>query len=389
MTNKNTKTCSKCHQEKTLKEFYKDSRAKDGRRSRCISCISIERYPSKRRYPHKAVNGKKICLKCGLEKLLEEFAKDARRKHGRGSRCKTCINLETRHPDPSKQLYKAVVIDGKKKCKECGSKKDLKEFIKDTKSINGRSNTCKICKSNKDKAKHAEFSKKVTVFLGGKCAICGLETDHFEVYECHHENPTEKDYKISSLLCKDWDSIVVPELRKCILLCANCHKSLTSKIARSKTNRSSSQKRSDNRTDIHKQKCVEYIGNKCQICGLITEDYTKYDFHHVDSSTKEACIGNLRSKDWNSIIQPELDKCCLLCRNCHASVHFGRYNSIALIPGPIEIPKITKALVRAFIGRNQERGILTIVSQESSSAATVERASSWMRCSLHSRFSRR
>ena len=187
----------------------------------------------------------------------------------------------------------------------------------------------------KKKAERADFNKKVALFMGGKCSCCGLETDHYEQYECHHINPMKGDRRISKLLRKDWDFVVVPELRKCVLICRRCHNSLTSQIARSKPNQTTRQKREAQRTDTHKHRCIEYMGGaRCQICGYETKDLMQYDFHHLFN--KKSDIGSLRYANWDMVIQPELDKCSVLCANCHISVHVGRYDYLILIPGPIE-----------------------------------------------------
>lgn len=71
-----------------------------------------------------------------------------------------------------------------------------------------------------------------------------------------------------------------------------------------------------------KAKCVEYLGGKCSICG-----YNKYNgalqFHHLDPSKKDFGIsrgGNTRSFEK---IRLELDKCILVCANCHFEIHGG------------------------------------------------------------------
>jgi 5-methylcytosine-specific restriction endonuclease McrA len=68
-----------------------------------------------------------------------------------------------------------------------------------------------------------------------------------------------------------------------------------------------------------KDKCIEYKGGQCSACG-----YKKYsgslDFHHLDKHTKEMNIAYLMRKSWDKI-QPELDKCILLCSNCHREEH--------------------------------------------------------------------
>ena len=66
---------------------------------------------------------------------------------------------------------------------------------------------------------------------------------------------------------------------------------------------------------------MEYLGGKCMICG-----YDKcpgaLDFHHRDPSAKEFGISKKMTSNIETL-KPELDKCDLLCRNCHAEVHWA------------------------------------------------------------------
>lgn len=70
-----------------------------------------------------------------------------------------------------------------------------------------------------------------------------------------------------------------------------------------------------------KQMCVDYKGGKCIKCG-----YNKYigslDFHHVNPNEKKFNISNLRTYSFD-VLKSELDKCVLLCRNCHGELHGG------------------------------------------------------------------
>ena len=68
----------------------------------------------------------------------------------------------------------------------------------------------------------------------------------------------------------------------------------------------------------NKQKAVEYKGGKCQICGY-DKCVKALVFHHVDPSIKDFGIANV-SKSFENI-KTELDKCVLLCSNCHIEVH--------------------------------------------------------------------
>ena len=67
---------------------------------------------------------------------------------------------------------------------------------------------------------------------------------------------------------------------------------------------------------------IEYKGGKCECCGY-DKCVSALEFHHLDSSTKEFGIGQkgyTRSWDKN---KEELDKCILVCANCHIEIHCG------------------------------------------------------------------
>jgi hypothetical protein len=68
-----------------------------------------------------------------------------------------------------------------------------------------------------------------------------------------------------------------------------------------------------------KQELINYKGGKCQTCG-----YCKYngalDFHHIDPTKKEFAPSKLNN--WSvERAKSELDKCVLLCSNCHREIH--------------------------------------------------------------------
>lgn len=75
----------------------------------------------------------------------------------------------------------------------------------------------------------------------------------------------------------------------------------------------------ENRALIKKW-ALEYAGNKCSICGY---DKCKeaLDFHHLDSTQKEFNLSDRNLiLDW-TLIKKELDKCILVCANCHREIH--------------------------------------------------------------------
>lgn len=69
-----------------------------------------------------------------------------------------------------------------------------------------------------------------------------------------------------------------------------------------------------------KEKAVEYKGGCCVKCG-----YNKYqgalEFHHLDPKEKDFSISRVKSYSFSNAIKIELDKCVLVCSNCHKEIH--------------------------------------------------------------------
>ena len=61
------------------------------------------------------------------------------------------------------------------------------------------------------------------------------------------------------------------------------------------------------------------LGGKCNKCG--ETDMFKLHFHHIDPTQKEFQISKITAHVPWPIIKQEIDKCVLLCANCHTSLH--------------------------------------------------------------------
>jgi hypothetical protein len=72
---------------------------------------------------------------------------------------------------------------------------------------------------------------------------------------------------------------------------------------------------------VAKQKAVDYMGNKCYDCELSYPDYI-YDFHHLSGNTKIDNPSAILKRSWEEA-KNELDKCVMLCANCHRERHYG------------------------------------------------------------------
>lgn len=67
-----------------------------------------------------------------------------------------------------------------------------------------------------------------------------------------------------------------------------------------------------------KKLAVEYKGGKCEKCGY-SKCITALEFHHLDPGVKDFSTSGV-SKSFD-VIRLELDKCIMLCANCHREEH--------------------------------------------------------------------
>lgn len=69
-----------------------------------------------------------------------------------------------------------------------------------------------------------------------------------------------------------------------------------------------------------KHLCVEYKGGKCIHCGY-NKCIGALDFHHRNPAIKEFSISMAKHHSFLDNIKEELDKCDLVCSNCHREIH--------------------------------------------------------------------
>ena len=62
-------------------------------------------------------------------------------------------------------------------------------------------------------------------------------------------------------------------------------------------------------------------GGKCEICGY-SENFSALEFHHINPDEKELKL-DMRSFSNNKyeLLSKEVEKCMLLCANCHREIH--------------------------------------------------------------------
>jgi len=68
----------------------------------------------------------------------------------------------------------------------------------------------------KEKAKWYAFKRTL------KCALCGFS--HIAAMDFHHEDPTTKEGNVHEFVSNGQFAKAYEEIKKCIVLCANCHR---------------------------------------------------------------------------------------------------------------------------------------------------------------------
>ena len=68
---------------------------------------------------------------------------------------------------------------------------------------------------------------------------------------------------------------------------------------------------------------VEYKGSRCQVCGY-ERCIEALGFHHLDPTQKDFGISHKGyTRSWEKV-KEEVEKCILLCANCHREAHAGK-----------------------------------------------------------------
>lgn len=125
-------------------------------------------------------------------------------------------------------------------CPYCKETKETSEFHKNSRKSDGLQNYCKSCKSQKSSQKYAttesvrdsvkrrhsivkayniRFMRRYKRFCG--CKVCGEREP--VALDLHHLDPSIKEYSPAQMVAFNIENIK-REFRKCVVLCANCHR---------------------------------------------------------------------------------------------------------------------------------------------------------------------
>ena len=158
--------------------------------------------------------------------------------------------------------------------------------------------------------------KRAIKYLGGECKLCGYLDWKCLVF--HHMYDKKRQPK--DMLRYRWSKAII-ELSKCIVLCGNCH----------------AEKHTDPKKRASFAKLLLLTWKKqdcCQECGYKGKNSGSLDFHH-EGDNKDFNISSFTARRQVSFEKTidEINKCKVLCKNCHIKKHidmkrFSRFENL-------------------------------------------------------------
>lgn len=136
-------------------------------------------------------------------------------------------------------------MDVKKLCYRCREIKSVIEYNKNYCRIDGLQSWCRECNRQKSKAYYADNASRQKVAVSKRkkqqykliraridelkrqnpCVLCGEKEP--VCLDFHHKDPKQKVVSISQMAKLNWGFEKVElEIKKCVMLCSNCHRKL-------------------------------------------------------------------------------------------------------------------------------------------------------------------
>jgi hypothetical protein len=174
------------------------------------------------------------------------------------------------------------------KCINCGSETTNKKFC---------SKSCSSSHTNRTTPKRKQE---------GKCCDCGtsIPSQLKRCAQCRTTKTPQKQQIKKCVCCGELKPSTDFYTRKSGRLFSYC--------------KQCSSKRADDYRRVVKDQCIQYKGGKCCVCGYDRHP-AALQFHHTDPTKKELTIAS--SKYSFEKLKEELDKCDLVCANCHSIIH--------------------------------------------------------------------
>jgi hypothetical protein len=224
-----------------------------------------------------------------------------------------------------------------KKCYECQRVLSVKDnFHKDSSRGDGYEYRCRECKKGyrntperkeADRKTSRESKKKVLkeryrliqqMKSAIGCVICENEFTGV-CLDWHHKHGTQdKVDTVSNMVCWNKWSDVLSEIEKCEPICANCHKVLTLLSINYNPYVYKSPR------TLEREELIRDILKESGCVCCREENFLTLEFHHLDEFTKMETVSRLRgNRSKSDALFEEMDKCAIVCRNCHRKLTQG------------------------------------------------------------------
>lgn len=157
-----------------------------------------------------------VCGNCQQEFPNSVVIEDKRRNLRNRRYCLQCSPFGTHN---TRKLERVSTVPGHQICTRCDALLPLNDFYG-----GGSYKECKGCFDERMRARETLMRERCTEYLGGACALCGYSRC-LDALDFHHRDPKEKGFQISGMFNRSFKKLR-PELDKCVLVCANCHREI-------------------------------------------------------------------------------------------------------------------------------------------------------------------
>jgi hypothetical protein len=280
----------------------------------------------------------KSCRECGKKLTLSSFTKDRSYEDGLSADCKKCVKerttrrkrkLEQRTEEElaearakSKRI-KSINEKQHKQCTGCLAWKTLDQFWKDSTRTDGLACRCSECerqKMNRNQNKAIEI--KYNLKLNQPCETCG-ESDPIVLEFAHisrqnkYRTKTGKTFSIGQMFSM---SRIAEEVKKVKILCCFCHR-----LETKNEDESTRTQKPDcyNASYFEMQQNVNKMKQQVRCCvdckrQVTQENCRGFDYDHLGHEPKIDGVAAMVTKRVSmKIIEAEIEKCELVCANCH------------------------------------------------------------------------
>lgn len=123
---------------------------------------------------------------------------------------------------------------------------------------------------------------------------------------------------------------------------------------------------------VNKTQLYKYKGNRCSACGMeVVEMVERYGtfkrmfaFHHIDPSKKDKNYSQLMKQSLSSKQIEEIDKCVLVCNQCHDIIHAQEITGSMCVTVKFDNREVSQDLEGWFIHDQLDKKFTFLTNQK-------------------------